>query len=511
MVIVDNILDQEGDFLLVKTAGATTGIISINSFTEDVQGEVSGNLQREFRYTTDGINWIDWQDLTNGNLQAITVNPKHDFDIEYRFTKTDSVGSITWNWINLDCLKEDKECGTYFKQSPFSFFFECCTDEEILSWCVNVLEKIYRTGIVSKSLIRGLNNNESDEDRDYIDLWRSIACNYAMIVAYARKFQDFQNHQYILEKYLENRDLYLHNDNDLSDLQGLMTGYHREISKRGTLGGLDEMKRMISFNEVRDEFIVSITSHNTIGWTVNRHSPLYRGVQNNPSMNKMITILNGQINYPTIGTVVTDAEMHSISVINGDKAGLGMINHAFTDGFNVDSNLTYQLKMLIRVSDLTAKLSVYIHGWNAAGVKLDPQLTNIGQGGNAVDKLTLPVVNEWFELAVIIYPHTEPFTTDENITKGSLGQSNVKMVSQNSRIFADILVDDENSDSAGTIDIKDIQLSLISTPYSKGFVGGQMIQESFIKNNSGRYDQQEIEETIRKHAHYGAGVVNTYL
>lgn len=506
MAVINNTLNEIGDSFIVE-AGFTTGIESIVGFTESIDGETPNRiLRKEFMYCVDGIHWSDWKELDLPNLTSISINAVSDFGLRYRFTRigTDDTGSITWHWINIETIQASMECGPYFNDSPYSFFFNCCCDEEILQWCVNVLRKMYEPGIVSKTLIRGQNANENDEDRDYIDFWRSISCMYALMVAYGRKFESFDSNQILLEKYLEMRDLGLHNDNDMDDLQSLMKNYHKEIGKRGTIRGEHEIKRLISYNPVKDQYL---SSTNVTGWVLDQTSPLYREILDNGLFNVRYDESHPLLNSGN----VTIGDETEILVTTGQKTGYGMAVPTWSSGFNVDSSIGYQLRFLAKTSDLSGKITVNIYGWDAAGNSLNPLTVNIGSSSNKpIDKVQLIKEDEFYEFRILIYPYTSPFSNDDNYIK-CFGGYNMKLVSQISRIFTEITLDDTGSDCVGALTLKDIQFSMANTPYGKGYVGCQSMREMFFKNNSGRQNDEDISMTIQlKHLHYKNGGLNTF-
>jgi len=505
---MDNILNNIGESLIVNTDGPTTGVISVDGFSDDVQGETaSRTLKREFQYTIDGINFSDWEILNSSNLTSINVSPKNDFDIRYRFTRegSDTSGSIEWNWINIECTVQEIDCGDAYRESSFNNFFSC-SDEKVLAWCLNVTRKLYDAGIVSSTLDRSDNSNGSDND--YIDFWRTVSCFFSMIVNYGRVFQNFDDHQRLLENYLIGRGLYIHNDHDHVDLLSFKRRFHEEIAKRGTSDD-SETKRLISYNPSVDEFQHSMTDIKSIGWTLDAHSPLYRG----GSINKIEPIVGGINNYPIVGNVqVVDDQglIHQIDPVDGDVSGLGSLNPIVGESFNVDSKISYQVQFLAKVTDVNCKISVSVNGWDAAANISNPSPTTLG-ATTSLDKISLPRANEYFLIRVIIFPYTTPLSLDQEYQQTTMGGSNLKFFSQTTKIFPNIFVDDRDSNSSGSLFVKDFNLSMASSPYSKGFVGGQQIQEYFLKNNSGRYNNDDVMEAIRRNSPYRSGVKITYL
>ena len=531
MAVVNNTFSEIGDSAIICTDGPTTGISAISGYTDDVDGVTGTRLfTKEFRYTTDGINWSEWQDLTNLNLQAISIDPSYDFNIEYRYTRagTDDTGLLTWNWVNIQATYVASTCGDVFNNSVFSRFLDCC-DEDVLNWCINVLEKLYKPGIVSQSLVRGKNQNANNEDRDYIDFWRSITCFFGLIVNYARQFENLEDNQLLLEMYLEARGIYLHNDHTITELQGLMSGFYNIINQRGTRRvGTDganegELKRMVSFNPNVDEFLYGITDHRSNGWTLNLHSPLYRGVTNQEALMKAYDQIPGQTvseRYPLLNAgscaLVTegDDEVLRCTTVLGQKTGIGASPIAADDRIVIDPSLPYQIDFEAKVSDLTAKLSVRVYGFDVSGGTIDPDSVQLISPTNyALEKFTLPKIDEYYHIRVILFPYSHVYVDVPEITKTSMNAgTNLKCFSNINSIFVEVTLDDEGSDSAGNLFIKDYKFGLLNTDYSKSFVGGSEIAETWLKNNSGRYSDNDVDRATRDYLiPYHVGIVNNFI
>ena len=150
-----------------------------------------------------------------------------------------------------------------------------------MRWCIAVTEKMYKLGIVPRYITRGDECNVNGEDRDYIDFWKAICCFWAIIVAYARKFETFHNNKVLLLKYLEERGMFVCENMDLTDLQYLMEYYYDEIRHRGTqmvglAKGTDvngvpkpvdgEILRLMCYDPECDEFLFAVSEWDKINW-----------------------------------------------------------------------------------------------------------------------------------------------------------------------------------------------------------------------------------------------------
>ena len=76
-------------------------IKQIFGFTANISGETNGvYFDKEFRYSSDGILWSDYKQLTNENLSNITIYDGKIY-IQYRFTQV-GLGNLSINSISLD-------------------------------------------------------------------------------------------------------------------------------------------------------------------------------------------------------------------------------------------------------------------------------------------------------------------------------------------------------------------------------------------------------------------------
>ena len=73
----------------------------IFGFTANISGETNNvYFDKEFRYSSDGILWSDYKQLTNDNLSNITVYEGKIY-LQYRFTQVGN-GNLSINSISLD-------------------------------------------------------------------------------------------------------------------------------------------------------------------------------------------------------------------------------------------------------------------------------------------------------------------------------------------------------------------------------------------------------------------------
>lgn len=533
-MIVNNTLSKIGDVLVISTDGPVTDIDNILSFTDSVSGETGTRFfDKTFRYTTDGVNWSEWMELSAFNLQNILIDDSYDFDIEYQYTRagTDDTGLLEWHWTNLEMSSVSNVVPDVFVNSIFYKFYKQLCDREVLNWSVNVLGKVYEPGIVSKSLIRGLQGNVNEEDRDYIDFWRAITCYFGLFVGYARKFENLNEIDFLLEEYLLSRGLYVGNNESIEDLQELMSTFYKQIRERGTKsmsqidvnGQQGELMRLISFNPLTDEHILGITDERSSGWTMDTRSPLHKDVMNQESVRKQYDIVEGKTAselYPLLNSgscsMITEGDDYvlRLSPVAADKTGIGASTITADLRTNVDPNLPYQIRFFAKADDLSAKITLRVLGFDSSGAAADPQTVElIPVSIVSMNKVQLIKVDEYYLVRAIIYPHNHIYVADDEIIKTSLSDGvNLKFDPDTTSVFIEVTLDNTSSDCTGDLYIKDYSFQLLRTDYGKGFVGASSIVETWIKNNSGRYSNEEINAIMRDYLiPYQSGMINNFI
>ena len=336
MAVINNIVTQNGDCLLIQAEAPVTGLVGLTDFIDSVQGENSNRFwKKEFRYSIDGgINWTNFQELNNANLQAVSVNVTNLFKIEYLYTRqgSDNTGSLQFDNISLNGTFVQNACGEAYSNSIFSQFFDC-NDTEVLAWCIAMSQKLYDPGIVPQALERKVGDSISN-DQDYLDFWSTVSCFFAIIVTFARQFKDFNTNEILLFEYLKQRNLFICEGTELSDLIYLMQRYFDEIAKRGTEKIIEkrnenrpvdgELLRLICFNADCDEFIFDVSSATSIGWKLGNSSPLYKGINSKLIKGYEDTESAQDIsNYPLLGSPYVDIYEEDF---NGNRKSIDILS-----------------------------------------------------------------------------------------------------------------------------------------------------------------------------------------
>jgi len=339
MAVVDNKATAIGDSILIEAEAPIIGLIGLTDFIDTVTGEDGSRFfYKEFRYSINGgITFSNWVELTDTNLQEISVNVSDIFKVEYRYTRTgsSSQGELSFEDITLQGDIQDPSCGPVYEQSVFSKFFSC-SDTQVLAWCINVTAKLYNKGIVPNFITR--NQEDTTQDQDYLDFWTSVSCFFALFVYYARQYESFETNPDLMKEYLSQKGLYICECcTDLEDLVYLMGSFLDEVRKRGTYEIVKkksdgrpvdgELLRLICYDENCDEFIFHNPKEQYVGWKLGFCSPLYMGNMGQEELIKAYELtrdVQDLDNYPLFNSAYVSLEEDDLGNTKSQKDVIGI-------------------------------------------------------------------------------------------------------------------------------------------------------------------------------------------
>lgn len=396
MAVIENRVTEIGDVLIIKTEVPIIGIVTLLSFVDITTGEVGGKyFNKTFRYSVDGVNFSDYILLTDENIQGIEINATDTLIIEYVYQRSgiDESGSLTFDSVTLEGQFVEVICGEAYQRSMFNDYFNCnnlCS----LNWSINVLEKLYKKGILPNYIERG-SSDSNLQDRDFIDFWRSITHYFGLFVCLARTFGEFYSNEDLLKNYLEQRNLFFCNTTDYQSLYYLMQKYYDEVRQRGTIqiikeknvtdfiGDTDcdesvsvsqslsqsqeeegnkyvdgELLRLICY-DITDEFLFNLCKSHKIGWNVGNSSPLYTGLSDQNNINKSYEDsqdIEDLSKYPLINesncSLAIDGDKQTLlisNVLSGEVAGVGALD--FSKAIKIDPQLDYEITFVVKQGD----------------------------------------------------------------------------------------------------------------------------------------------------------------
>jgi uncharacterized protein (TIGR02145 family) len=305
MAVVFNITSEIGDIIRFKTEYPVVGVAALQSFVDDTDGETGSVFyNKAFRYSLDGgINFTDFIELTTPNLQTVPITKKSQFIIDYRYTHSGSepTSDLTFNNISLDGDYEALQYSVYTR-NIFSKFFDV-NDPNVLGWAINVLEKLYASGILPDYITRNSGDSSSlTEDKDFLDFFNTTTHFFAIIVYYARQFENIGSNEILLPEFIKSLGLFTNTDITTTHLQYLYDNYSDEFKKRGTNAIVDfnnsenipdgELRRLVNYVDP-EEFVFALLEPHTTGWCLSKSSPMMNHTRQCVNMIKGYEKLDG--------------------------------------------------------------------------------------------------------------------------------------------------------------------------------------------------------------------------
>lgn len=551
MAIVENKASEIGDVIVIKAGVPIIGLVTLSSFTDTLIGETGSRFfEKEFRYSVDGINYSSWIPLTNSNVSSVSVTPTATFLIEYRYRRSgvDTAGDLEFEQVELNGDFDQVTCGQAFSNSIFAQFFTC-TDLCVLNWMINVLEKIYREGVIPKFIERGDEGNQDGQDQDFIEFWKTITQYFAYIVCYARKFEvsSLTGDLDILLKYLEQQTLIFCGGETISELTYVMNNTYDEFRKRGTyeiikdkaLDGREidgELLRLLCYNSTKcgDFYFYKVFNYK-IGWVIDQASPLYRGNYNDWNLIKayedtesVVDLSKYPLTSPGNISIVTDGlkdVMRINSVSAGQKSGIDYDSDT-SKLIKVDPKWDYEITFQVKQEDLDQLLTFGIQGYDINGNVVTNPFRQSFHGYDYnyfFKKYELGRDDKYYLVRGVVYgtehrkaPHatmadyrieatkdfnfsvvpTPPGAPDFTKFPPQHLQFNEVDVCHISPI---VLLDNENEvDVSGAINIYDFKVRPLSTCYSTGFVQTSNFIKSKATNSNQNYSNSKVVELTRE-------------
>lgn len=360
MAVIENRATEIGDVIRIKTEVPVIGLLFLTTFSDSVEEQLEASFFKQFRYSNDGgLNFTEWVDLNILNIQGVSVERKDQFILEYRYEATGtSIGSgLIFNSITVSGEFENLEYPIY-DTTLFKKFFDV-NDINVLGWALNVLEKLYRSGILPEYIKRNDDSSNNVEDRDFIVFWNSVTHFFALIVYFYRQYENIASNKELIKEFLQGKDIQIPVNENLEDLSYLLYNYISEYRRRGTerivykkdqngeqIDG--ELLRLIGFVEP-DEFIFALLEPKDTGLCVGHSSPCWKGTEGIVNLIKAYEYAYGFTDitkYPLIGSSYVSLINNELVLSNQgtlDSAGIGMDVLDQTKLIKVDSGIDYTI------------------------------------------------------------------------------------------------------------------------------------------------------------------------
>ena len=189
----DNFLNNIGDVLIVKINSSITGEITLSGFLDTIVGETSSRkLYREFRISSsNGLFWSSWKELNDVNLAEKQYVSENYLLIEVRYTRigTDETGTIEFQ--NISFLGTREELVFNYPIINSGIFSKIIHSDIQKSIEINLFKKLYYRGVLPNYIKRAENSDEV-EDKDFIDLFFSVARFFGLFISFFKRFENFK-------------------------------------------------------------------------------------------------------------------------------------------------------------------------------------------------------------------------------------------------------------------------------------------------------------------------------
>jgi hypothetical protein len=529
MAVLENIATEDGDILIIKTGVPVVGIVALSTFTDSTSNESESiYFEKTFRYSTNGgITFSDWLSLTVLNVQNIVIERVDYFIVEYRYKRIGSgEPNIAFNNATIGGTINPLEYPTFYNMIFGDLFTP--NNIEVLGWAINVLEKLYKKGIIPSYISR----EEGGDDTDYISYWFSITHFFAILVYYARGFENISSSVVLMREFVKGRGVYMRNNADLEELYYIYSNYIQEIKRRGTkwiglregdilsgssviyyygevIGGDliyaeedGEILRLIDYADF-DEFLFAFTTRGELGWCIGQSSPLYTGADNIKNLIKGYEFTSEIVDlekYPLLGSdylTLNDGKIRVTSVPPDHVSGIGYTGVTNPiKAFVVDPSLSYEISFKVKKSNSDEDLYFGVSFYDRNGILV--QTINITNGANgnsffADEKLNKTNTEYW--IRGVVYPYNTPLMPNDKLNIG-FGHS-VRFQSNVCYMVPLIFVDNvSESISTDIVDIWDIKVRIADLGFSRGLMSARNFIIGFLRNRSNQFNNQKVEDII---------------
>lgn len=511
MAIIENRVTEEGDVLIIKPEIPIVGLIGLNQFVTNTLGETETDyFKKEFRYSNDGgLVFSDWYDLNLSNISSVSITKYDQFVIEYKYTRVGNAPEVELEFEDILVSGEFEDLpypiynSTYFKD-----FFNV-NDINVFGWALNVLEKLYLTGILPKYIIRGEIEGNILQDEDFITFWNSITHYYAILVYLARQFKDITNNTLLIELFIHNRGLEI-GESTIDEVLFLFNNWVFEFEKRGTYRIIEtkiedgniqgEFLRLIGYKDP-EEMIFAHLKPSELGWCVGVSSPMYQGTEKIINLIKGYEFTEGVFDlskYPLLNSSeisLSDDKMLINSLVATDSAGI------FDDGVEskriiVNPLLSYEISFFVEVSSVNTPLTFSLKGYDVSGNNVNfENLTDGSTSNNFIVRQNIQITNKVFWVRGMLKGYNEDLLPDSYLFPNG---NHLRSKSNLKYIVPQIYLDNTLSGvSSGVMKLSNIKVRPLYLPFTKGQLGMKNIILAFINKENSQYDQTKLEEIIQ--------------
>ena len=536
----DNILKAIYDILIVDVTPKITGRVQLSGYTDVWEGITdTRTVRKEFRISSDGIFWSDWQELNVENLSNGQFVVNRQFVIQLRFTRTgtDEIGEIEFKSISFQGSRQ--EIQFVAPTISNSIFVDIIGTDELRELEENLFKKLYYRGILPDYITRAENEDEK-EDADFIDVFYSVARFFAIMIRFFSRFENFRNDFDLMLENVRQYGLYFDESNiSLDDLQYLSQHLLDEIRKRGTamifkrkgdiVNGQElpidgEFIRLVR-SKASDELLYENVPLYKVGWCLGQCSPMYRGTAQTVHLNKTKENTQDFENLDNFfisgsGYSLLSFDNKKVLRLNGSSSngmGLGRVGTEevdIDDLIVVDSRMDYEITFAFYISggrNSSNKLLFGVEGFDILGNKMNDAF--ITPNGDQISDfffqqgLTTWKSGNWYYARGIIHAYSSS-NTDESKTNLGIGTN----LYFNNSFVKYILPKIQMTGSVFDVRIWDYKIRPLvrgtnilplksgeENSHSLGFIQSQRLFYSYVRNNNNSQSADEITDIIEKY------------
>ena len=551
--MADNIISNIGDVLIVRIEPKITGKIRFTGYTETIENETEErSLKREFRISQDGVFWTDWATLNIDNLSSEEYFTDSYIQIEIRYTRTgtDESGDIVFKSIDFNGTRKSIQFDAPTLQS--SIFGNIIGTSILAKLERNIFKKLYYRGILP-DYIKRAENSSYNEDKDFVDLFYSIARFFSILISFFRRWENFRNDEDLLREQVRGYGIYFNeNDITLSELKYIAQNILSQAQQRGTemifkrkgVAPIDGEFIRMTRNRICDELLYEYIPIYKIGWCLGNSSPIYKGTAMAYNLNK--TKENTKDFQSLSNFVLSKSGTGSYSLQNTDNkrvirlsatsrgtghSAIGRINSNINVGDNIysaDSQLDYEITFAFKINSGTnlSKLTLNfgVEGFDINKEKLNDAFSTLDGfqvSENFFDQsMNIWKIGQWYYARGIIHAYSS-----ENVIGGKtnlgIGQDLVFNNSFVKYIIPKIEFYTKTAQNA-SIDIYDYKIRPLIRgknilplkngsidSHGLGFIQGSKILYTYVRNNNNGQSEDEIIDIIERYL-YPFNTVNMF-
>ena len=508
-MVLNGIFNNIGDSLTVELEGIANAI-SLLGYIDTTNETIDKYFEKKIRYSQDDkFTYTDWIELSNANLQALSLNLYRIlwFEIIYTRTGSDETGTLELEYfelqVNIDTTKKTLYPVIFSNQNHIFGHIEV-NDIDWHTYCIIIAKKIWGEGIVANFVER------TDE---FWYFFKTVACYLSLYYIYAKELENLYYNEELLREYITQRGLFLCGNEGLAELQNLNTNFYDQIRKRGTSEAFDEIKRVICNNSC-DEFILTLIHNNFSGWFVDRTSINYMSLEGVDSLNKLPTSpidktelvwINDHL-VSIVSDTVIEGEVKNVFEINNFSNDCGVkYDKTFVpdDGyiFNVSPLLNYEVSFIIKQVNTLLNLEFGIDLFDCQGNLIDAiDLVTGANNNNFIAPTTLLnfYPKDYVKIKACLFNKDEGLRSFENC-KLNIGVGNyLKMPENASYAYPKIII--KGNGTINRVRIYNSRMALLDYKFPvSSYIEQSNFIIAYIKNNNKIRSDYEVEEIIDKY------------